>query len=127
MKKFAFKIAVLLAMLVVAVLLGCPSLETVTPPTPNPTNPSPDSVAAARQAMVDAMSALPSGYDTPEFGYDVPESDRLEGWFDVNQYFSVLNHLSLQPGYTLDYVYSNFGSGAHPDLYATNSDRPEDR
>jgi len=99
-------------------------------PTPEPTESpisvsSDDSVAAARQATVDAMSALPSGYEEPEIGYDVPDSPRLEGWFDVNEYFSVLNHLSMQPGYTLDYVYHNSGSGAQPYLYARKIDATE--
>ncbi|MCJ7742943.1 MAG: hypothetical protein MUO99_00045 [Dehalococcoidales bacterium] len=76
-------------------------------------------MATARQAMVDALSSLSSGYTRPEVGYNTPDSARLEGWFDVNEYFSVLTHLSMQPGYTLDYVYHNIGGeDAHPFLYA---------
>ena len=81
--------------------------------------PGDDPVAASRQATVDAMRALPSGYETPITGYDGP---RLEGWFDVNQYFSVLTHLSMQPGYILDYVYHSNGSGGQPCLYANKID-----
>ena len=28
-----------------------------------------------------------------------------EGWFDINDYFSVLPHISMKYGYVLDYVY----------------------
>ena len=80
-------------------------------------------VAAARQATVDAMRSLPSGYTVPKVDYDTPDSARLEGWFDVNEYFSVLTHLSMQPGYTLDYLYHNIGGeDAHPFLYARKID-----
>lgn len=43
--------------------------------------------------------------------------------FDVNQYFNVLTHLSMQDGYTLDYVYQNDSLGGFPMLYA----RPVDQ
>lgn len=36
---------------------------------------------------------------------------------DVNQYFDVLTHLSMQEGYTLDYVYVNDSLGAYPLVY----------
>lgn len=38
--------------------------------------------------------------------------------FDVNQYFAVLEHLSMQSGYALDYVYRFDGMGGSPVLYA---------
>jgi hypothetical protein len=38
--------------------------------------------------------------------------------FDVNHYFDVLNHISMQEGYALDYVYQNDGLGGYPLLYA---------
>ena len=41
--------------------------------------------------------------------------------FDVNQYFAVLNHISLREGYALDYVYVSESLGGSPLLYA----RPE--
>ena len=43
--------------------------------------------------------------------------------FDVNQYFNVLTQLSMQEGYTLDYVYQNDSLGGFPMLYA----RPVDQ
>jgi hypothetical protein len=40
------------------------------------------------------------------------------GEFDVNEYFKVLTHISMQDGYSLDYVYQLDGLGAYPILYA---------
>src|SRR6188474_3939686 len=37
--------------------------------------------------------------------------------FDVNQYFTVLNHISMQDGYLLDYVYISESLGGSPLLY----------
>jgi hypothetical protein len=37
--------------------------------------------------------------------------------FDVNQYFDVLTHISMQEGYALDYVYQNDSLGGYPLLY----------
>jgi len=37
--------------------------------------------------------------------------------FDVNQFFTVLEHLSMQSGYALDYVYRFDGMGGYPVLY----------
>ena len=41
--------------------------------------------------------------------------------FDPNAYFSVLDSLSMEPGYTLDFVYTYDWLGSHPTLLA----RPE--
>jgi hypothetical protein len=41
--------------------------------------------------------------------------------FDANGYFTVLNHISMQDGYLLDYVYISESLGGSPLLYA----RPE--
>jgi hypothetical protein len=38
--------------------------------------------------------------------------------FNVNQYFTVLNRLSPEPGWTLDYVYAYSQLGGSPVLYA---------
>jgi hypothetical protein len=45
------------------------------------------------------------------------------GEFDVNEYFSVLPHLSLKKGYVLDYIYSVDFLGSFPMLYV----RPEEQ
>jgi hypothetical protein len=46
------------------------------------------------------------------------------GEFDVNEYFNVLTHISMQDGYSLDYVYQVDGLGAYPILYARPADQP---
>ena len=38
--------------------------------------------------------------------------------FDVSQYFSVLTHISMQEGYSLDYIYQSDDLGGYPLLYA---------
>jgi hypothetical protein len=43
--------------------------------------------------------------------------------FDANQYFTVLNHVSMREGHLLDYVYVSESLGGSPWLYA----RPEDQ
>lgn len=43
--------------------------------------------------------------------------------FDANQYFTVLDHISMREGYVLDYVYISESLGGSPLLYA----RPEDQ
>jgi hypothetical protein len=40
------------------------------------------------------------------------------GEFDANDYFQALTHLSMTPGYVLDYVYHFDGMGGYPTLYA---------
>ena len=42
--------------------------------------------------------------------------------FDVNQYFTVLTSLSMEPGYRLDYVYDAYGGNGSPVLYARSDD-----
>ena len=44
--------------------------------------------------------------------------------FNANDYFKVLTHISMQEGYSLDYVYQVDGLGAYPVLYARSDDQP---
>jgi hypothetical protein len=61
---------------------------------------------------------------------EIPETLRSDnpvktgGEFDVMKYFSVLDHLSIQPGYVLDYVYHFDGMGGYPVLYARLASQP---
>ena len=64
--------------------------------------------------IVSAMSALqadelPAHLSTT----GIKRGDEL----DVNQYFDVLTHISMQDGYALDYVYQNDDLGGYPLLY----------
>jgi len=52
------------------------------------------------------------------------DAEKTEGDFDVNLYFTVLDRLSMEPGYVLDYVYDYAGIGGAPVLYARPIDRP---
>ena len=72
------------------------------------------------QNVINGMVALTSGLQLPK--YFLQENARKTGSeFDVNRYFSVLNHLSLPSGYTLDYFYFFGGIGGEPILYARSS------
>jgi hypothetical protein len=92
------------------------SSENVGNTTTLPDNP----VAIARQDTVNSMRLLSSG-SLP--GSSNKDSPRLEGWFDVNDYFKVLNHLNVQSGYTLEYFYREETNGGRPFLYARKIDR----
>ncbi len=56
------------------------------------------------------------------FNQENPIRDGSE--FDPNVYFTVLTHLSMQPGTTLDYVYYQQFLGGYPVLYARPTDTP---
>jgi len=64
--------------------------------------------------IVSAMGGLQAG-DIPQYLFDTGKKQGDE--FDVNQYFNVLTHISIQEGYTLDYVYQNDSLGGYPLLY----------
>jgi hypothetical protein len=70
--------------------------------------------------IVSAMSALQAGEMPAQlYSTGIKRGDEL----DVNQYFDVLTHISMQDGYALDYVYQNDSLGGYPLLYA----RPVDQ
>ena len=82
---------------------------------------TPGTVAAA-QAMVDAFTAVrPS--DSPPQHFTVTRGDFLRGAedFDVNAYFNAFTHLSVEPGYLLDYLYRFDGMGGRPFIYVRPS------
>ncbi len=70
---------------------------------------------SAFQQTVDELRAL-QPRQTP---FDAMTSNitRNEMDFDINQYFTVLRHLSMEPGYVLDYVYYNDGDAGLPVIY----------
>lgn len=65
--------------------------------------------------LVSAVANLQAG-DIPEHLSSSGIKDGSE--FDVNEYFSVLTHLSMQEGYALDYAYQNDDLGGYPLIYA---------
>jgi hypothetical protein len=70
--------------------------------------------------VVSGVANLQAG-EIPQNLFDTGKKQGNE--FDVSQYFNVLTHISMQDGYTLDYVYQNDGLGGYPLLYA----RPVDQ
>ncbi|MDP2994198.1 MAG: hypothetical protein Q8N46_03640 [Anaerolineales bacterium] len=84
--------------------------------------PTGETISGCR-ATVDAMSALTGGLEFPaNFQTENPVKTGSE--FDVMQYFSVLDHLSMQPGYVLDYIYHYDGMGGYPVLYVRPAGQP---
>jgi hypothetical protein len=77
-------------------------------------------LSIARQQTIYKVQALPSRY--PVDFMSVVESPRLDGWFDPNEYFSVLKHLSMDNGKVLDYYYYSDGMGGGPILYVRKAD-----
>ena len=102
------KIAILLA--VFASSLACQFLM-----------PSRPGIAISNCAdIVSAIANLQAG-EIPQHLFD--SGVKQGGELDVNQYFDVLTHISMQDGYALDYVYQNDDLGGYPLLYV----RPVDQ
>lgn len=69
------------------------------------------------QAEVDALKRLTRSQPIPNFLTD-PEAPQTGEVFDPNLLLALLDHLALQPGYTLDFVYHYDGIGGKPFIYA---------
>jgi hypothetical protein len=69
------------------------------------------------RALVDGMAALTQDLKIPKY-FLAKNPTKQGGEFAVSHYFGVLDHLSMQPGYSLDYVYHYDGMGSYPVLYA---------
>jgi hypothetical protein len=79
-------------------------------------------IVPSAQTVVDAFaSSQPGG--TPDH-FENGETARQDGDFDVNSYFGVLTHLSVEPGWVLDYVYDYNGMGGRPVIYARLDEEP---
>jgi hypothetical protein len=70
--------------------------------------------------VVSGVANLQAG-EIPQNLFDTGKKQGNE--FDVSQYFNVLTHISMQDGYTLDYVYQNDSLGGYPLLYARPMDQ----
>jgi hypothetical protein len=77
--------------------------------------------AGSWQRSVDGMSGLIGPLVTVPDHLQVENAEKRGDEFDVNAFFTVLDRLSLEPGYVLDYVYCFDGFGGYPMLYV----RPE--
>lgn len=72
---------------------------------------------------VEGMTALTGNLQTPEHLLQ-PDAVKTGEEFDVSAYFEVLDGLSMEQGYVLDYVYWYDDLGAHPVLYARRAAEP---
>jgi hypothetical protein len=100
-----------IGMCVLLLSVACRSISRSAPPT------------ADCQSTVDGLSALQSDLEIPEH-FENENAARTGEEFDVNEYFVVLDHLSMEPGYVLDYVYCYDGMGGYPRPYARPEDQP---
>jgi hypothetical protein len=75
------------------------------------------------QATLDGMSAMVGGLKVPDH-FRNQNPAKIGNEFDVMEYFKVLDHLSVQPGTVLDYVYHYDGMGGYPVLYARPAAQP---
>lgn len=53
---------------------------------------------------------------------ELTEEKRSGDGFDVNRYYDIFDHLSMQPGYALDYEYLDDGLGCKSVVYARRMD-----
>jgi len=75
------------------------------------------------RALMDSMATLRGGLKIPQY-FLADNPAKQGGEFEVIQYFGVLDHLSMKPGYALDYVYHYDGMGGYPLLYAYPASQP---
>lgn len=88
----------------------------------DPANPD---VVPSAQATVHALAAArPSGDIPAHFTTDIPaDVVRNADDFDVNDYFKVLTHLTVEPAWAIDYLYEMDGMGGGPFIYARPADQ----
>lgn len=72
------------------------------------------------QKTINGMLLLTNHDILPQKGFYTGKEAKL----DVNRYFDVLEHLSMESGYTLDYVQFLDSWGAKPFIYARQSKHP---
>jgi hypothetical protein len=108
--------APILALLVTAALTSCGGDA--------PAATSAPAWAAEWQATPDGLRALQRSQQVP----DRLVSDRppaLDGSeFDVEEYFTVFEHIDVEPGFVLDYVYRAGPDRGYPVLYVRRADEP---
>jgi hypothetical protein len=82
---------------------------------------SADAVVGA-QDTVDAITSVQPSEVPEHFNLDDnADIPRAPGDWDVNAYFGVLKHLSVEPGYVIDYLYTRSSLGGYPFIYARPS------
>lgn len=84
------------------------------------TTPEDTAFAAECQSTVESLKTL-QPVEVPD-NLLKDDSSKTGGEFDVNEYFTVLKHLSMEDGYVLDYVYEYQVSAGAPALYVRPAD-----
>jgi predicted small lipoprotein YifL len=84
-------------------------------------DPAAIAITSTCRSVVDGFAGLTQGLDFPEH-YMTGNFTRQPGDFDPNDYFKVLTHLKIAPGYTLDYVFFGDSIGGKPLIYARKFD-----
>ena len=84
--------------------------------------PSPDLSAVCNDAVT-GMVALTADLEWPDHLMQ-EDAVKTADDFDVNTYFTVLDHLAVKDGYFLDYVYQYDFMGGYPVLYTLPDDQP---
>lgn len=97
--------------------------EPTVSPTSEPAAKSAGQLAAACRDTVDELRALTGGLELPDHFEEVMPA-KSDDDFDVNSFFSALDHLSLEEDYTLDFVYFSDELGGKPMVYAREIDQP---
>ena len=85
--------------------------------------PRPGQTISECQATLDDLSGLLSSLEMPEY-FQTEQPVKQGGEFDVMDYFTVFDHLSMKAGYRLDYVYHFDGMGGYPVLYVRSDSQP---
>lgn len=109
-KKSAVIWVLVFTLITAGLLIGCDP-TTTTPPATGAVTVS----AAWAQDVAYILSDILPG--RPPDNLAKVGGTKTGGEFDVNAVFSVLNHLSMEEGYVMDYVYDFFQSGGSPLLY----------
>lgn len=112
-----FRLSGILCLLVAGLAAAACQPILVQPPPPSPT-----AGLERCQELVDSFKALHAGLELPDH-LRAEDAMKTGDEFDVNAYFTVLDRLSMEPGYVLDYVYYGDMMGGQPVLYARPADQ----
>lgn len=77
----------------------------------------------AMQEDIYNLSVLYNAQSIPQHFFD-ENAERSGEEFDPNKVFEILDHLAMEEGYTLDYVYDPNPMGGYPLLYARKNNQP---
>jgi hypothetical protein len=88
-----------------------------------PTSDPPPAYAAAWQQIVDDLRSLQNSQGLPNRLLD-PEPSLDGTGFDIEDYFTVFEHIDAEPGFVLDYVYRATPDRGFPVLHIRRADQP---